>query len=140
MDARTTYESLFIDGAWRPSHQGETRSVVNPATAEVIGQVPEGDAKDADAAIAAARRAFDDGPWPRMDRRERAARLTRFLEVLIDHRGDLRSLVMQEAGALRQVADAYHLDLAFARFEQAIDLARGGLDTTTPLSVGRSTS
>lgn len=136
MDARTTYESLFIDGAWRPSHQGETRSVVNPATAEVIGQVPEGDAKDADAAIAAARRAFDDGPWPRMDRRERAARMTRFLEVLIDHRGDLRSLVMQEAGSLRQVADAYHLDLAFARFEQAIDLARSGLDTTTPLSVG----
>jgi acyl-CoA reductase-like NAD-dependent aldehyde dehydrogenase len=117
VDARTTYDTLFIDGAWQPSPKGAVRPVVNPATAEVIGQVPDGDAADADAAMAAARRAFDDGPWPRLDRRDRAARLTRFLDVLAAHRSDLCSIVMQEAGALRQVADAYHLDLAFARFE-----------------------
>jgi acyl-CoA reductase-like NAD-dependent aldehyde dehydrogenase len=136
MDARTTYDALFIDGAWQPAKGGATQSVINPATGEVIGHVPDADASDVDAAVSAARHAFDHGPWSRMNRRERADRMLRFLDVLRDHRDDLRSIVMQEAGALRPVIDAYHLDLAFARFEQAIDLARRGLDETTPLTVG----
>jgi len=136
MDARTTYDKLYIDGSWRASHSGASQAVVNPATAAAIGEVPDADRHDVDAAVAAARRAFDSGPWATMDRRERAERMGRFLAVMQEHRDDLRSVVMQEAGALRWVVDAYHLDLAFARFDQAIDLARRGLDETTPLTVG----
>ena len=44
----------------------------DPHTEEVIGRVPEGTEADIDAAVAAARRAFDEGPWPRMAPAERA--------------------------------------------------------------------
>lgn len=45
---------------------GRTFPTVDPRTGEVIARVAEGDAEDIDRAVAAARRAFDEGPWPRM--------------------------------------------------------------------------
>ena len=56
---------LFIDGQWTPAKSGKTFTTVNPATEDVIAQVAEGDAADVEAAVDAARRAFDDGPWRR---------------------------------------------------------------------------
>ena len=62
---------LFIGGQWIPAKSGKTFETCNPATEEVIAQVAEGDAADVDAAVRAAREAFDSGPWPRMNARER---------------------------------------------------------------------
>lgn len=68
----------FIDGVWRESH-GEARiEVINPATAEVWGSVPAGDLHDVDAAVHAAKEAFETGPWPRMTPGARAEILERF--------------------------------------------------------------
>ncbi|MFM7107471.1 MAG: aldehyde dehydrogenase family protein, partial [Planctomycetaceae bacterium] len=50
---------LLIDGKWTPAKSGKTFDTVNPATEEVIAQVAEGDAADIDAAVRAARKAFD---------------------------------------------------------------------------------
>ena len=55
---------LYIDGAWTGSAGDSALTVLNPATEEVIGTVPEGTPADIDRAVAAARRAFDEGPWP----------------------------------------------------------------------------
>jgi len=61
----------FIDGQWVPAVSGKTFATINPATEEEICQVAEGDAADVDAAAKAARRAFESGPWAKMDARDR---------------------------------------------------------------------
>lgn len=77
---------LFIDGQWVPARSGQTFATVNPGTEEVIAQVAE-----VDAAVRAARAAFDDGPWPRMDARGRGRimlRLADLIEAEIDELGE----------------------------------------------------
>ena len=73
---------LLIDGQWVPSKSGKTFETLNPATEDVIAQVAEGDAADVEAAVHAARRAFDEGPWPRMDARERGRLMFRLCELI----------------------------------------------------------
>ena len=55
---------VFIGGQWHPPASGETYATINPATEEVSAQVAKGDERDVDLAVQAARRAFDQGPWP----------------------------------------------------------------------------
>ena len=86
---------LFIDGQWVPAKSGKTFETINPATEEVIAQVAEGDAADVELAVRAARKAFDEGPWPRMDARERGRimmRLCDLIEAEIDELAALESL------------------------------------------------
>ncbi|CAG7611850.1 aldehyde dehydrogenase family protein [Leucobacter soli] len=70
----------FIDGEWRPSTGTGRIEVVNPATGEAWASVPVASTEDLDAAMVAARRAFDEGPWPRMAPSERAGVLLRFAD------------------------------------------------------------
>ena len=88
---------LFIDGKWTSEGAEGSIDVIDPATEEVIGSVPEASTKSAVRAIEAARRAFDEGPWPYMKPSERAAKLTAMAEILevagrrpagADHRRD----------------------------------------------------
>ena len=78
---------LVIDGDLRAAAQGATLPVEDPSTGEVIREVPLGGAPDADAALDAARRAADSGPWPRMAPAERADVL-RVLGRLVTARAD----------------------------------------------------
>jgi betaine-aldehyde dehydrogenase len=66
---------LLIDGRWVPAESGDTRTIVCPADGREVGTVPEASAADTEKAIAAARRAFDDGGWQRTSAWERAALL-----------------------------------------------------------------
>jgi 5-carboxymethyl-2-hydroxymuconic-semialdehyde dehydrogenase len=70
----------FIGGAFVESAAGGTFETLNPATNEVLAVACEGRAEDVDAAVAAARRAFDEGPWPRLKADARAAALRRIAE------------------------------------------------------------
>lgn len=71
---------LYIDGSWKPSSNGETFEVINPATEEVIHHIASATAADVDAAVKAARRAFDKGGWPQKTGTERA----RYLRAIGD--------------------------------------------------------
>ena len=72
-----SFERVFIGGRWvEPSGDG-TLDVISPITEEKLATIPETTTGDIDAAVAAARRAFDDGPWPRMSPSERAEALQR---------------------------------------------------------------
>jgi 5-carboxymethyl-2-hydroxymuconic-semialdehyde dehydrogenase len=62
----------YIDGAFTPSVSGETFESLNPSNNEVLALTAAGDAADVDAAVMAARRAFDEGPWPRLKAADRA--------------------------------------------------------------------
>ena len=57
---------MLIDGKWVDARSGETFAVEDPATEEIIAHVPAGDKADIDLAVAAARRAFETGPWSRI--------------------------------------------------------------------------
>jgi 5-carboxymethyl-2-hydroxymuconic-semialdehyde dehydrogenase len=72
----------YIDGRFRPSAAGATFTTTDPATNQVLAVVADGRQEDVDAAVAAARRAFDEGPWPRMKAAERAAVLRRIAEAI----------------------------------------------------------
>src|SRR5690349_1256628 len=89
---------LFIDGGWREGVKGERRDVIDPATGTVVTTVAEGGAADIDAAVDAARRAFDHGPWPRMSARERGDLLLRLAGVLAGHREELAGLESLDTG------------------------------------------
>ena len=60
-------QPLFIGGKWLDSVSGKTFPTINPATGETICQVAEGDKADVDLAVKAARKAFEEGPWPKMN-------------------------------------------------------------------------
>jgi aldehyde dehydrogenase (NAD+) len=105
VNGRWKYDTMFIDGAWTASNAAGVTEVIDPATEEVIGSVPAADVKAADAAIEAARRAFDEGPWPRMSPRERAVVLRRFAAILDERHDALKELVMAESGAIGLLAD-----------------------------------
>jgi aldehyde dehydrogenase (NAD+) len=88
----------FIDGEWHEPLGSGTVDVVNPATEEVVTQVPQATVEEAEQAILAARRAFDDGPWPHMKRAERARILSEFAEALWAHREELAEIVVAQGG------------------------------------------
>lgn len=99
MAGRSYPESLYIDAEWVPVADGAHEAVVNPATEELIALAPVAGKVEADAAIAAARRAFDQGPWPRMSGKERATKLQAFLDALRTREDEIKHLIMIEAGA-----------------------------------------
>ena len=68
---------LLIDGSWGPAAEGQAWSHVHPATGEEVASFPTADAADVDRAVRAARRAFDEGPWPRARATERIRVLRR---------------------------------------------------------------
>jgi betaine-aldehyde dehydrogenase len=72
----------YIDGKFVPARGGGTREFVNPADNSTLGVVAESDAADAESAIAAARKAFDDGPWPWTPAPERAAKLFKIADLI----------------------------------------------------------
>ena len=63
---------LYIGGQWVDATSDDGLDVINPATEETIGSVPQGSVADVDRAVAAARKAFEDGTWRRMSPRERS--------------------------------------------------------------------
>ncbi|HEX3782819.1 MAG TPA: aldehyde dehydrogenase family protein [Pseudonocardiaceae bacterium] len=73
---------LFIGGSWRDAANGGRADVINPFDQRLISTVSDGDAEDTQAAISAARTAFDDGPWPRTPPAERAQLLLRVADLL----------------------------------------------------------
>ena len=76
-------KKLLINNEWRPSSSGKTMEVVNPATEEVIAEVPSADRADVDAAVAAARAALN-GPWGTMSARERGRLVSRLADRLLE--------------------------------------------------------
>src|SRR5438105_9128535 len=111
MDGGTTVTKqwtfdLFIDGQWDKGEAGgQPVEVINPANEEIIGVVPEASTKDTARAIAAARRAFDEGPWPWMKPAERAAAIRKMGEALMSRAAELRDLIVAETGSVGFLTD-----------------------------------
>jgi aldehyde dehydrogenase (NAD+) len=95
---------LYIDGSWVHGHGDERSAVINPANEDVIAHVPQGSSIDVDAAVAAARRAFDEGPWPQMTPTQRGEVMLRMADIMERRVAELIELNICEAGAVRALA------------------------------------
>src|SRR5260221_6586999 len=74
--------NLFINGEWKSALEGGARETLNPANNQTIATVADGSAHDAELAIHAARKAFDEGLWPRMRAAERASYLFKLADAI----------------------------------------------------------
>ncbi|KAL3690346.1 hypothetical protein R1sor_016655 [Riccia sorocarpa] len=92
------YTKLLINGEFVDSKSGKTFATHDPRTEEVIAHLSEGDAVDIDIAVKAARKAFDEGPWPRMPAYERVNILNRFADLLEKHSEELAALDAWDSG------------------------------------------
>src|SRR2546428_8013031 len=90
---------MFVDGKWVEASNGATYAIPNPATEEPIGTAPDATVDDMRRAIAAARRAFDGGPWPQTSRQDRARVLNAIADGMERRKEELRQLLIAEAGA-----------------------------------------
>ena len=88
----------YIGGRWSDAATDETIAIRNPATERVIAEAPRATPQDAEDAIRAARTAFDEGPWPRMARSERARILRQFADALARRQEDLIDIAVRQGG------------------------------------------
>ena len=132
--------SLFIDGSWVASGDGTCSPVINPSDASLITEVDVATDDQVQAAIAAARRAFDTTDWPRTPTGERAALLDR-VAGLIDR--DLEALAREETLNTGKAMRESRWDIAdvarvFRYYADLADKEAGRLvDTSTPTAISR---
>ncbi|WP_256789314.1 aldehyde dehydrogenase family protein [Frankia sp. AvcI1] len=105
---------LYIDGTWSDGASATQLEVLNPATEEVIGRVPQATRADVARAVEAARRAFDDGPWPRLTPAERARVLLRMASVMERRLAEIVELNIVEAGSVRWLAESVQVGIPIA--------------------------
>jgi aldehyde dehydrogenase (NAD+) len=118
-----SYDKLFIGGRWTTPSSSAVIDVISPTTEATIAHVPEGQAADIDAAVAAARDAFDSGPWPRMSPKERAVALGRVRDEVEARVPEMSEALTAEIGAPLTASKGYH-DAAVRMWESAIDVLK----------------
>lgn len=86
---------LYIGGEWVDAQSGATLAVEDPATGQQLATVPAGDKADVDKAVAAARKAFESGPWPKISPIERGKLITKLamrIEELADELAEIEAI------------------------------------------------
>ncbi|KAL0327252.1 UNVERIFIED_CONTAM: Aldehyde dehydrogenase family 2 member B7, mitochondrial [Sesamum angustifolium] len=86
------YDKLLINGQFVDAASGKTFPTLDPRSGEVIAHVAEGDTEDINRAVAAARKAFDEGPWPKMTAYERCRIMLRFADLVEKHNDEIAAL------------------------------------------------
>jgi aldehyde dehydrogenase (NAD+) len=114
---KTEWDKLFIGGKWVEPSTSEVIEVHSPATGELVGKVPMAAEADVNAACAAARKAFDEGPWPQMSPAERAAILTAAVKIMGERADELKFLLAAETGQPPTIVDMMQYGAAMAAFQ-----------------------
>lgn len=123
-------KQLLIGGQWVDALSGKTFEARNPATGELLAAIAEGDAADIDRAVAAARRAFEEGPWSRFTPAERQGVLLRLADLLEARGEDFARLdTLDMGGPIRRTRGAIGLLTGVLRYFAGQALAIQG---TTP--------
>ncbi|MGX8790920.1 aldehyde dehydrogenase family protein [Oceanobacillus oncorhynchi] len=95
---------FYINGQYVTAQNGQTFDVLNPATEEVIAKVSQADESDLDLAVQAARKAFDEGQWTKMEAAERSRIIYKFADLLEEHKEELAQLESLDNGKPYQQA------------------------------------
>ncbi len=96
----TVPQGLLIDGQWRQTQSGATFDDLNPATGEVLAVVASAQAEDVERAVQAAKRAFREVPWARINPSERGRVLFRVGQLIREHADELAKTEAQDVGKL----------------------------------------
>src|SRR3954471_9796553 len=120
--APTVLEDLVIDGA-RVRGAGPGIDVLDPATGETLATVAEATVGQAEAALAAARRAADVGPWPALAPAQRSAALHRFCDAFEARTDELVATIVAEVGTPLQLAEPLQVGSALTHLRHYADLA-----------------
>ncbi len=126
--ANLSNQQMLIDGRWVSSTSGKTFETTDPSTGKVICHIAEGDKADIDLAVAAARRAFDSGPWRRMSASERGRIMYKLADLIESHKEELAALESLDNG--KPYLDALNADLpltikAFRYYAGWVDKIQG---------------
>ncbi|KAL5987555.1 hypothetical protein ACLOJK_035303 [Asimina triloba] len=105
------YTKLLINGQFVDSASGKTFPTLDPRTGDVIVDVAEGDAEDVNRAVSAARKAFDEGPWPKMTAYERSRILYRSADLIEKHNDDIAALETWDNGKPYEQAAAIEVPM-----------------------------
>ena len=126
---------LLIDGEWVESASGRTFVTPDPATGEPLAEVAEGDASDIDRAVRAARRAFEDGPWPRLSPSERGRLVWKLGDLLLEHADEFAQLESLDNGKSAVIAGVADVPLSADLFHYMAGWSTKIEGNTIPLSV-----
>src|SRR5690242_21809208 len=113
---KTEWDQLFIGGQWTKPSTSDVIEVHSPATGELVGKVPLAAKADVDAACAAARKAFDEGPWPKMSPAERAAVISEASRIMTERADELKFLLSAETGQPPSIVDMMQYGAAMSSF------------------------
>jgi aldehyde dehydrogenase (NAD+) len=125
-DLDFTRTELYIGGRWCPPISTNSYELVEASTGKPLGSAPLGALGDIDAAVAAARTAFDDGPWGRTTPAERAAMLRRFAAELQARGEATAELISRENGSPLATSYGANVAVPVALLNQYADLAESG--------------
>jgi phenylacetaldehyde dehydrogenase len=128
--------SMWINGQWKGAKSGETFEVYNPATGDVIARCAAGDKADIDAAVQAARKAFESGPWPKITPSERGRLLWKLADLVEEHGNELAEIETLDNGKPVAVARAADVPLAVDMFRYMAGWATKITGETFPISAG----
>ena len=128
-------KKLLIDGKWLPAVSEATFEVKNPASGATIARAAEGDKLDVDAAVRAARRAFESGPWPAMTPSERSKIVWRIGDLISKYTDELAELESLDNGKPMAVARVADVPLAADIFQYMAGWCTKIEGKTIPLSV-----
>jgi acyl-CoA reductase-like NAD-dependent aldehyde dehydrogenase len=103
---------IFVNGTWQLPVSGETYAPINPANEEPVSAVGKGDERDIDLAVTAARKAFDEGPWPRMSPHERGRLVWRLGDLIQQHLDEMARLESLCTG--KTLFDSGKVEIPFA--------------------------
>lgn len=133
----TQFGTTYIDGQWRDGAGDEAIATTNPATEEVLAQLQASSGPQVEDAVAAARRAFDRGPLPRMAPAERGVLLRRIVEAIQRHEEELVGIVVDEVGSPVTLARALQVGGPIASLswyaERAVSGPAGGWERGLPI-------
>jgi aldehyde dehydrogenase (NAD+) len=118
------YDELFIGGRWQSPSTTQRLSVISPHTEEPIGETPQAAPEDVDKAVAAARKAFDDGPWPRLTVGERMEKIEKLAAVYAGEADEMADLITAEMGSPRSFSRLGQASGALAQMHLNIATAR----------------
>jgi aldehyde dehydrogenase (NAD+) len=117
---------MLIDGAWTAGQSGESWSHSHPATGEEVAAFPIAGPADVDAAVRAARRAFDEGPWPKTRAAERIRVLRRIGDLVREHGDELLALQALDNSVPLSFGTVYGMSAGFVA--DAFDHHAGWVD------------
>lgn len=127
-------DCVFVAGEWvKPT--GEPEPVLNPATEDILGLAPVSGAVEVEQAIAAAREAFDKGPWPRMSPEERGRKMQALFDGLMARKADIMRLIVEEAGSTIGIGEMIQFGMPMGHAKYFVEAGSRNRDLPAPIGV-----